>query len=67
MALGVVNDIGPPRLLYSFTEAAYALDVSVRQVHIYVKRGDLESVHLGPKLHRISRQALEDFCARLSK
>jgi excisionase family DNA binding protein len=54
----------PPRLLYSFDEAADALRCSGRQVRNLVDEGAIRSVHIG-RLHRIAHDDLTSYVERL--
>ena len=54
-------------LLRTKTEAAEALSISMRQLELYMRTGEITVRRLGKKCVRIEQAELERFIARLGK
>jgi excisionase family DNA binding protein len=55
------------QLLVTKAEAAAALSISVRQLEVYMRRGEIPVQRLGRRCVRIEQAALDRFVDRLAK
>jgi len=58
------DDVGEP-LLYTYQQARKKLGVSLSQLYILMKAGEIKPLPLGPQVRRISSAELQEYVNRL--